>query len=152
MRRHESRRRLSCRGALSAHRVLLCPAAGCRLILRPVRLVHVGNLGDKRVIRVGVSQQGADGEQDLEHSNTLISNRPDRHSILILFQGYNEHNATIKHLNYQHNLIVQLNGIIQKRLILSEKSSSDFCVNSWHTASSQHNRKVLNEWNKLKRG
>lgn len=51
----------------SAHRVLLRPAAGRRLVLRPVRLVHVGNLRDKRVVRVGVGQQGADGEQDLEH-------------------------------------------------------------------------------------
>ena len=134
MRRHENRRRLSCRGALSAHRVLLCPAAGCRLVLWPVRLVHVGNLGDKRVIRVGVSQQGADGEQDLEHSNTLINNRPDRHSILILFQGYNEHNATITHLNHQHNLIVQLNekmqahGWIQKRIISRENHRPIFAA------------------------
>ena len=51
----------------SAHRVLLRPAAGRRLVLRPVRLVHVGNLRDKRVVRVGVGQQGADGEQDLRN-------------------------------------------------------------------------------------
>lgn len=44
--------------------VLAGPLPGSRLILRPVRLVHVCNLGNQRVVGVGVGQHRADGEQD----------------------------------------------------------------------------------------
>jgi len=37
-------------------------------MLRPIALVKVGNLWDERVIWVGVSQQGADGEKHLGDS------------------------------------------------------------------------------------
>ena len=47
-------------GFVSSHGILLRPAAGCRLILGPIRLVHVGNLGDERVVRVRVGKQRAD--------------------------------------------------------------------------------------------
>ena len=57
----------------SSHGILLRPAAGCRLVLGPIRLVHVGNLGNKGIIRVGIGQQGTDREQDLYNIKT--SNR-----------------------------------------------------------------------------
>lgn len=38
------------------HSVLPSPLPRCRLIPRAVRLVEVGNVGDKRVVGVGVCQ------------------------------------------------------------------------------------------------
>lgn len=49
----------------SAHSVLLGPSASCLLIAGPLGLVEVRDLGDKRVIGVGVGEEGADGEEDL---------------------------------------------------------------------------------------
>jgi hypothetical protein len=60
----------------SAHSIFLSPVAGRRLVLGPVCLVHVSDLRDKRIIRVGISQQGTDGEQDLwniQATNILIN-------------------------------------------------------------------------------
>lgn len=37
----------------------------CRLLVPgAIRLVHVGNLGDERIVGVGVGQHRADGEED----------------------------------------------------------------------------------------
>ena len=58
---------------ISSHGILLGPAAGSRLILLPVRLVHVSNLGDKRVVWVGISKQGADRKQNLKHKKKVVS-------------------------------------------------------------------------------
>ena len=48
-----------------SHGVLAGPLAGSGLVLGAVTLVDVSNLGHQRIIWVGVSQQGADGEEDL---------------------------------------------------------------------------------------
>lgn len=41
---------------------------GCNLImLFPVRLEQFGDIRDKRVIRVGISEEGADGEEDFRN-------------------------------------------------------------------------------------
>ena len=48
-----------------SHGVLASPLAGRGLILGAVSLVDVSDLGHERVIRVSVSQQGADGEEHL---------------------------------------------------------------------------------------
>ncbi|KAJ0859666.1 hypothetical protein HanRHA438_Chr13g0615151 [Helianthus annuus] len=45
--------------ALLAHGILLSPASRSRLVLVPVRFVHVRNLRHQRVIWVRVRQQGA---------------------------------------------------------------------------------------------
>lgn len=50
---------------LSPHRVLARPLPGRLLVPGPVRLVDVGDFGDERVVRVGVAQQGADGQEHL---------------------------------------------------------------------------------------
>lgn len=47
------------------------PLPGRSLVSRPVRLVHVGDLGHKRVIGVGVCQHGADGQQDCKGGELL---------------------------------------------------------------------------------
>lgn len=44
--------------------ILAGPLPGSRLVLRPVCLVHMCNLGDKRVVGVGVRQHRTDGKQD----------------------------------------------------------------------------------------
>lgn len=49
----------------SAHCVLLGPGPCSFLIALPLVLVHVGDLRDKGVVRVGVSEERADGEEDL---------------------------------------------------------------------------------------
>ena len=43
-----------------AHGILLRPAPSSRLIFVPVSLVHVSDLGHKRVIWIWVRQQGTD--------------------------------------------------------------------------------------------
>ena len=48
-----------------SHCVPLGPLAGRIVVSSSIRFVEVGNLGHKRIIRVGVGQQGADGEEDL---------------------------------------------------------------------------------------
>jgi len=48
------------------HGVPLGPGPRGVLVLVPVRLVHVRDLGDKRVVGVWIRQQGADGQQHLE--------------------------------------------------------------------------------------
>ena len=55
---------LHCQSALS-HSVLASPLSGGGFIFGSVTLVDVGNLWHKRIIWVGVGQQGADGEQNL---------------------------------------------------------------------------------------
>lgn len=50
---------------LTLHGIPLSPGPGGALVLVPVRLVHVGDLRNQRVIRVWVTQQGADGQQHL---------------------------------------------------------------------------------------
>jgi hypothetical protein len=40
------------------------PLARSRLVLRPVRLVHMRNLGHERVVGVRVRQHRADGKKD----------------------------------------------------------------------------------------
>lgn len=49
----------------SAHGILLCPTASSGFIFGSVSLVHMGNLWYKRVIRIWISQQWANGEQYL---------------------------------------------------------------------------------------
>lgn len=51
----------------SAHGVLAGPLPGGVLVPAAVGLVDVGDLGHQRVIGVGVCQQGADGQQHLQH-------------------------------------------------------------------------------------
>jgi hypothetical protein len=41
------------------------PSPGGGLVPEAVGLAHVGDLRDERVVRVGVGEQGADGEQHL---------------------------------------------------------------------------------------
>jgi len=49
----------------SSHCILLGPGPCSFLIALPLVLVHVGDLRDKGVVRVGVSEERADGEEDL---------------------------------------------------------------------------------------
>ena len=44
--------------------VLSCPLSGRSLVARTISLVDVCDLGNERVVRVGVGQHGADGKQD----------------------------------------------------------------------------------------
>lgn len=53
--------------------VLAGPLAGCSFIPCTVRLVHVRDLRNQRVVGVGVGQHGADGEEDC---NVLESKYP----------------------------------------------------------------------------
>lgn len=55
-------------GRRSSHGILLCPAASGSFILGPVSLVHVRNFRHKRIIGVGVRQQGANWQKDLKNS------------------------------------------------------------------------------------
>jgi len=48
-----------------SHSVLASPFSGGSLILRAIGLVDVSDLRYERIVRVGVSQQGADWEQNL---------------------------------------------------------------------------------------
>ena len=43
--------------------VLPSPFPRCRFVPRTVGLVNMGDLGYQRIIRVGVCEHGADGEQ-----------------------------------------------------------------------------------------
>lgn len=47
--------------------VLASPFTGCRLVAGAIRLIDVGNLRNKRVIRVGVCEHGADRKQNLRN-------------------------------------------------------------------------------------
>lgn len=49
----------------SSHGVLVRPSPGGGLVPESVGLAHVGDLRDERVVRVGVGEQRADGEQHL---------------------------------------------------------------------------------------
>jgi hypothetical protein len=60
---------LECFHAPSSHGILLCPAASSGFILASVGLVHVSNFRDKRIIGVGVRQQGAYGQQHLKYQD-----------------------------------------------------------------------------------
>lgn len=48
-----------------AHGILLCPGARRGLVLGPISLVHVSDLGHQRIIRVRVRQQRTDWQEDL---------------------------------------------------------------------------------------
>ena len=48
-----------------SHSVLAGPLSGGGLVLGSVSLVDVSDLGHEGVVRVGVRQQGADGEEHL---------------------------------------------------------------------------------------
>ncbi len=50
---------------VGSHGVLSAPFSGGGLVLWSVGLVDVGDLWDKWIIWVGITQQGADGEEDL---------------------------------------------------------------------------------------
>jgi len=50
------------------HGVPLGPGPRGVLVFVPVRLVHVRDLGDQRVVGVWIRQQGADGQQHLGYS------------------------------------------------------------------------------------
>jgi hypothetical protein len=52
-------------GRKNSHGVLAGPLTGGGLVLRAVALVNVSDVGHERVVGVGISQQGADGEQHL---------------------------------------------------------------------------------------
>lgn len=52
-------------GTESAHCVLLGPGPCSFLVALPLVFVHVGDLRDKGVVRVGVGEERADGEEDL---------------------------------------------------------------------------------------
>lgn len=52
--------------------VLPGPLPSCGLVPRAVRLVYVGNLRDKRVVRVGVRQHRADGEENYEKTKKSV--------------------------------------------------------------------------------
>lgn len=55
---------------LTLHGIPLRPGPGGALVLVPVRLVHVRDLRNQRIIRVWVTQQGADGQQHLGNSQS----------------------------------------------------------------------------------
>lgn len=50
-----------------AHGILLGPCPSRLLVARTLCLVHVSNLRDERIIRIGVCEKGADGEEDLRY-------------------------------------------------------------------------------------
>ena len=53
--------------------VLASPLPGCRLIPGPVGLVDVCNLGDERVVGVGVGQHRADAQQHCAHISIAMA-------------------------------------------------------------------------------
>lgn len=55
--------------------VFACPFPSGGFVTRAVRLVDVSDLGHKRVVRVGVSKHGADGEQHYELSVIFLLSR-----------------------------------------------------------------------------
>lgn len=60
--------------------ILASPLSGCRLVSRTVGLVHVRNLGDERVVGVGVRQHRADGKEDYHlsaHVSSIMEMRND---------------------------------------------------------------------------
>jgi len=44
--------------------IFACPFAGCGLVSGTVCFVDVGDLRDERIIRIGVCEHGANGQQD----------------------------------------------------------------------------------------
>ena len=50
--------------------ISLGPLTSSCVMLSPVALVQIGNLGHKRIIRVGVGQQRADGQEHLRDSES----------------------------------------------------------------------------------
>ena len=57
-----------CRPRAYSHGVLPSPLLGGRVVLGSVSLEDLSNLRHERIIRVGVRQQGADGEENLGDS------------------------------------------------------------------------------------
>ena len=49
---------------LSLDSILAGPLPGCRFVPSPIGFVYVGDLGDERVIGIGVGEHRADGEED----------------------------------------------------------------------------------------
>ena len=52
-------------GVRCSHSILSSPFSGSCLVFSLVSLVDLGNFWHQRIIWVGVSQQGADGEENL---------------------------------------------------------------------------------------
>lgn len=52
--------------SVQSNSVLPCPLASCRLVTGSVSLVDVRDLGHKRIVRVGVCEHRANGEQHYE--------------------------------------------------------------------------------------
>lgn len=55
--------------------VLASPFTGCRLVAGAIRLIDVGNLRNKRVIRVGVCEHGADRKQNYNKTSQRFHSR-----------------------------------------------------------------------------
>ena len=51
-----------------SHSIFACPLSGSCFVLRLVSFVDVSNLGHKRIIRVGISEQATDTEKHLWNS------------------------------------------------------------------------------------
>lgn len=54
------------------HCILLSPGSSSGLILGSIRLIHVSNLGNKRIIRIWVGQQRTYGEQHLQMKAQIL--------------------------------------------------------------------------------
>lgn len=56
--------------SVQSNSVLPCPLASCRLVTGSVSLVDVRDLGHKRIVRVGVCEHRANGEQHFRDSES----------------------------------------------------------------------------------
>ena len=54
----------------SSHSVLAGPFTGGGLVLALISLILVSNVGDKRIIWVGVAEEGADGQQNFRNGES----------------------------------------------------------------------------------
>lgn len=76
--------------------VLSCPLSGCSLVTRAVSLVDMCDLGNERVVRVGIGQHGADGEQD--YGVVLVTNKSVNLSCHVLQSSSNSNKYTATYL------------------------------------------------------
>lgn len=56
--------------ATTLHGVLRSPLPSCTVVPGPVRFQKLGNIGDQRIIGIGISQERTNGEQDLTNSQS----------------------------------------------------------------------------------
>ena len=71
---------------LGSHSIFAGPLTGGSFVLALISLVLVSDVGDKRIIWVGVAEEGADGQQDLGDSESRTP---------LIFQNV-EANATVR--------------------------------------------------------